>query len=278
MTSPITPPPYLARPFAEAMAAQGQSLLRLSTGLRINRGADDPSGLIAAENLRAALSMLEAETRALDRADAVASTADGYLAEISSQLRDADAIAVASANSAGLSDAEREAYQIELDSIASNVERITQTASFNGERLFDGSSAVATGAGSVALEELSLSWIGRVEVDGVSYSLADVVSGGGADLASSPEIASRVIASARDQIGTMRGRVGAFQAHHIEPERAQNAAATRNLSSALSIIADTDFAAQTSELVRSGLLSASSASALLLGQQSTAHALALLAA
>ena len=112
----------------------------------------------------------------------------------------------------------------------------------------------------------------------MSYSLADVVSGGGADLASSPEIASRVIASARDQIGTMRGRVGAFQAHHIEPERAQNAAATRNLSSALSIIADTDFAAQTSELVRSGLLSASSASALLLGQQSTAHALALLAA
>ncbi|MFI4897464.1 MAG: flagellin [Phycisphaerales bacterium JB059] len=278
MTSPITPPPFLARPFAQAMNAQGHSLLRLATGLRINRGADDPSGLIAAENLRAALATLEAETRALDRADAVASTADGYLGEISSQLRDADAIAVAAANSAGLSDAEREAYQIELDSIAHSVERITQTASFNGERLFDGSSAIATAGHSVALDELSLSGIGRVEVDGVTYSLADVVSGADADLASSPEIASRVIDAARDQIATMRGRVGAFQAHHVEPARAQNAAATRNLSSALSIIADTDFAAQTSELVRSGLLSASSASALLLGQQSTSHALSLLAA
>lgn len=278
MSSPITPPPFLAQPFANAMVAQGQSLLRLSTGLRINRGADDPSGLIAAENLSAALATLEAETRVLERADAVASTADGYLSEISSQLRDADAIAVAASNTAGMSDAEREAYQMELDSIANSVTRIAQTAEFNGQDLFNGASAISTSGDSVALDELNSTTMGSVEIDGQTYSIADVVSGGRADLATSPEIASQVIAAARDQVSTLRGRVGAFQAHSVEPARAQNAAATRNISSALSIIRDTDFAAETSELVRTGVMSAAAASSLILGHRSTANAIALLAA
>ncbi len=278
MTSPITPPPFLAQPFAAASAAQAQSLLRLSTGLRINRAADDPSGLIAAEDLRAALSILEAETRSLDRANAVASTADAYLGEMSALLREGDALAVAAANTAGMSDAERDAYQMEMDSIANSVSRIAQTAEFNGQSLFNGANAIAISGDSIALDELSLSSVGAIEIDGESYSLSDVVSGGSADLATNPELASQVLAAARDQVATMRGRIGAFQAHSVEPSVAQNAAATRNISSAVSLIRDTDFAAETSELVRTGVLSAAAASAFVLGNRATANALSLLAA
>ncbi len=278
MTSSITAPSFLDQPFAAAMAAQGQSLLRLSTGLRINRAADDPAGLIAAETLRSALAILEAETRSLERANAVASTADGYLGEISSLLREGDRLAVAAANTAGMSDAERDAYQMEMDSIANSIERITQTAEFNGQRLFSGSGAIAVSGASIALDELSLSSIGQIEIDGVSYSLSDVLSGAGADLSDNPELASQVLAASRDQISTMRGRIGAFQAHSVEPAMAQNTSATRNLSSALSIISDTDYAAETSELVRTGILSAAAASALVLGNRATANALSLLAA
>ncbi len=278
MPTPIAPPPFLAQPFAAASAAQGRSLLRLSTGLRISRAADDPSGLIAAEDLRAALSILEAETRSLDRASAVASTADAYLGEMSALLREGDALAVAAANTAGMSDAEREAYQLEMDSIANSVSRIAQTAEFNGQSLFNGANAIAISGGAVALDQLSLSSIGGVEIDGASYALSDVVSGGSADLATNPEAAAQVMAAARDQIATMRGRIGAFQAHRVEPGIAQNAAATRNISSALSFIRDTDYAAETSELVRIGVLSAAAASALVLGNRATANALTLLAA
>jgi len=278
MSTPITPNPFLARPFSVAMAAQGQSLLRLSTGFRINRGADDPSGLIAAENLSAALSVLEAETRSLERANSVASAADGYLGEISSMLREADAIAVATANTAGMSDAEREAYQMEMDSIANSVSRIAQTAEFNGQSLFNGEGAIATSNDSVALDELTMSSIGLVEIDGESYSLSDVVSGGSADLATNPEIASQVLAEARDQISTMRGRVGAFQAHSVEPALAQNATATRNLSAARSIIRDTSYASESSELIRTGILAQSSAAVLLLGNRATSNVISLLGA
>ena len=52
--------------------AIARSLERLATGERINRGSDDPAGLISSENLRAALSVLEAEARSLVRNDHVA--------------------------------------------------------------------------------------------------------------------------------------------------------------------------------------------------------------
>ena len=177
-----------------------------------------------------------------------------------------------------MSEAELEAYQMEMDSIANSVSRIAQTAEFNGQSLFNGRNAVATSDDAIALDELSLAAIGNVEIDGQSYSLGDVVSGGSADLATNPEAAAQVLAAARDQIATMRGRIGAFQAHSVEPNIAQNAATTRNISSALSFISDTDYAAETSELVRAGVLSAAAASALVLGNRATQNALSLLAA
>src|SRR5688572_8933966 len=85
--------------------AVASSMEKLATGLRINRGADDPAGLIASEDLRAALKMLDAETRAMERTDMVANVADGALGEMSELLSNANAAEVATANSGGLSDA-----------------------------------------------------------------------------------------------------------------------------------------------------------------------------
>ena len=60
-----------------------QSLERLSTGLRINRGKDDPAGLIASENLRSDLKGIDAAINNANRADQVVSIAEGGLQEIS---------------------------------------------------------------------------------------------------------------------------------------------------------------------------------------------------
>src|SRR5580765_1021809 len=97
--------------------ALNQSLERLSTGLRINRGKDDPAGLIASENLRAEKSAIGAAIGNADRADQVANIAEGGLQEVSNLLTDLQGLITTTANNAGLSSSEKEANQLQIDSI-----------------------------------------------------------------------------------------------------------------------------------------------------------------
>jgi flagellin len=93
------------RNYAAANGLVSSSLQKMATGSRINRGADDPAGLISSEQLSAALASLDAESSGMDRADAVANVADGALSEVSGLLSDANAAAVANANTGGMSQA-----------------------------------------------------------------------------------------------------------------------------------------------------------------------------
>lgn len=116
-----------------------QSLERLSTGLRINRGKDDPAGLIASENLRSEKAAINAAIGNADRADQVANIAEGGLQEISNLLTDLQGLITSTANTAGLSDQEREANQLQIDSILQTVDRIADSTSFQGKKLLNGS-------------------------------------------------------------------------------------------------------------------------------------------
>lgn len=116
-----------------------QSLERLSTGLRINRGKDDPAGLIASENLRAEKSALNAAIGNAERADQVANIAEGGLGEVSSLLTELQGLVTNTANTAGLSDAEKKANQLQVDSILQTIDRIASSTSFQGKRLLNGS-------------------------------------------------------------------------------------------------------------------------------------------
>jgi flagellin len=115
-----------------------QSLERLSTGLRINRGKDDPAGLIASENLRAEKSALGSAIGNAERADQVANIAEGGLQEVSNLLVDLQGLVTTTANSAGLSDAEKQANQLQIDSILQTVDRISSATSFQGTKLLNG--------------------------------------------------------------------------------------------------------------------------------------------
>lgn len=116
----------------------GQSLDRLSTGLRINRGADDPAGLIASENLRAEKTALSAAIGNSERAAQVASIAEGGLTEIAGLLNELEGLVTATANDAGLSLEEKEANQLQIDSILQTVDRVSSATSFQGTRLLNG--------------------------------------------------------------------------------------------------------------------------------------------
>ncbi|MFG0256677.1 MAG: flagellin, partial [Phycisphaerales bacterium JB043] len=116
----------------------GVSLERLSTGLRINRGADDPAGLIASENLRAEQTALAQAIDNAERAEQVANIAEGGLQEIASLLNELEGLVTATANTAGLSEAEKDANQLQIDSVLQTIDRIASATSFQGTRLLNG--------------------------------------------------------------------------------------------------------------------------------------------
>ncbi len=114
------------------------SLERLSTGLAINRGADNPAGLIASENLRSEKAAISAAIGNAERADQVVNIAEGGLQEISSLLLEVQSLVGETANEAGLSDSERDANQLQVDSILQTIDRIAQSTSFQGTKLLNG--------------------------------------------------------------------------------------------------------------------------------------------
>ena len=74
------------------------SLLRLSTGLRINTGKDDPAGLIASENLRRDITSVEKAISNSERANQIIATADSALGQVSKLLNDIRGLVTEAAN------------------------------------------------------------------------------------------------------------------------------------------------------------------------------------
>src|SRR5687767_11465476 len=118
--------------------ALNTSLERLSTGLKINRGADNPAGLIASENLRAEKVGIQSAISNAERAGNLIGTAEGGLDEISTLLTELQGLVSESANSGGLSQEEIDANQLQVDSILATVNRIAGSTSFQGIKLLDG--------------------------------------------------------------------------------------------------------------------------------------------
>jgi flagellin len=117
----------------------GETLQRLSTGLRINRGADDPAGLIASEGLRSEISGIGQAISNSQRASNVIATTEGALNEVASLLLNVKNLIVEAANSGALSQEEIDANQLQVDSAIESITRISNTSTFAGLKLLNGS-------------------------------------------------------------------------------------------------------------------------------------------
>ena len=126
--------------------ALNTSLERLSTGLKINRGADNPAGLIASENLRAEKAGIQQAIDNAGRASNIVGTAEGGLTEVSSLLTELQSLVNQTANSGGLSNEEKAANQLQVDSILSTINRIAGSTAFQGAKLLNGQYAYTTSA------------------------------------------------------------------------------------------------------------------------------------
>jgi flagellin len=119
-------------------ASLSTSLERLSTGLKINRGKDDPAGLIASENLKVEQRGIAAAITNAQRADQVANIADSGMAGISSMLSELQSLVTNTASKAGISEEEQQADQLVVDSILQTVDRVASTTNFQGIKLLNG--------------------------------------------------------------------------------------------------------------------------------------------
>lgn len=147
------------------------SLTRLSTGLRINTGKDDPAGLIASEALRSDITGINKAISNTQRASQIIATADSALGQVSSLLNDVRGLVVEAANNGALSDDEIAANQLQVDSSLEAINRIAQTTTFQGRKLLDGSLDFTSTIDSVSsvtdakIDQANLGATGTVAVD-----------------------------------------------------------------------------------------------------------------
>ena len=148
-----------------------KSLQRLSTGLAINRGADDPAGLIASENLRSEKAAINAAINNAERAEQVVNVAEGGLQEVSNLLVELQSLVSSTANEAGVSDEEKSANQLQIDSILQTIDRIANSTSFQGEKLLNGNFDYQNDASSTDFSDVTVN-AAKLADDGTALSVS----------------------------------------------------------------------------------------------------------
>jgi flagellin len=146
-----------ARQLRISNTALSKSLERLSSGYRINKGADDPAGLIISEQLRAQITGIKQAVENSQDAVNLIGTAEGALNEINELLRSMRSLALHSSNLATVDTDQIEANQAEIDSAINSIERIANTTKFANKYLLNGAqSFVTSGINSAHFQDLSI--------------------------------------------------------------------------------------------------------------------------
>jgi len=145
------------RGLAKSQRALSDTLQRLSSGLQINRGADDPAGLIVSEGLRSEMAGLSQAIDNCSRASNVIATAEAALGEVASLLLTIKELVVEAASTGAMSAEEIEANQLQINSAIESITRISNTTTFAGLHLLNGSlDYITSGVDSSAIKALHI--------------------------------------------------------------------------------------------------------------------------
>jgi flagellin len=223
-------------------AQVSKSMERLSSGYRINRGADDAAGLGISETMRSQIRGLAQSQRNIQDGVSLVGTAEGNLDTVHSMLQRVRELAVQYKNGT-LNDASRAAIQTEVNQLASEIERIGKAASFNGLSLLSSTSTVSFQVGANDGQVISVDMISLGSNLGVSfYSLT---ASGASDIS---EIDAAITA-----VSNTRATFGAVQ-NRLEHALAVTTAYQENLVSAESRIRDVDMAEEMVNLTKNQIL------------------------
>ena len=158
-------------------ASLNLSLERLSTGFRINRSSDDPSGLVISEFQRAQISGLSTAIRNIDRAISLSQTAEGGLSEISGLLTELRGLTIDSANNGALDNNSLDANQANVSNIVGTITRIATSTKFGTFDLLNGRAGITAFSTNTSAVKVLTSTEDAVGAVGAQEVLATANSG-----------------------------------------------------------------------------------------------------
>ena len=231
-------------------AAVSKSLEKLSSGLKINRAADNAAGLVISEQMRAQLGGIKQAMNNTEQAVTMVQTAEGALDEMNTLLSKVKSLALHALNS-GVSDAaQRDADNSEYQNILSSVDRIVNQTRFAGQVLLDGTfstTAARFQVGEQATDSVNLT-ISNVGTTALSINGTTVSTVAGAT-----SVLTQVSA-AINTVTNLRGTLGAFQSNTLETGLRSLSVTHENLTAAESVIRDVDFAEESSMFTKNQIL------------------------
>ena len=258
-----------------------QAFNKLSSGYRINRGADDAAGLAIAESLKAQSRIAGQAIRNTNDGISTIAIADGALGEVANILARLAELASQSANGT-LSTTQRSVVSNEFVALSSEIERIASVTEFNGIKLLSGSSQITiqVGTGSGAASQIgyqnqlaTLAGIGLGNAAGaLTYSINGTTDAGAATAA---RLALDAVYAAIYSVGAARGTLGGVESR-LSTAIANLGVARENLVAAESRIRDVDVAEEAANLTRLNILQQAGTAVLAQANQLPSLALQLL--
>ncbi len=235
------------------------SIERISSGIRINRGADDAAGLAISEGLRSDIRALRQATRNANDGMSLINVTEGALNEQSGILIRLRELASQAATGT-VGSTERGTIQLEFSALRDELTRISQTTEFNGTALLDGSLASgATSTNHIMIQigidnsknsRLNLNnAINLAAVDASTLKIAALSVTGAAEALTALNEINNAIGS----VTAARGKVGAVQ-NRLQRSVSALSVTAENLQAAESSIRDADIAAEIAELTRNQIL------------------------
>lgn len=270
------------RRLATATDALGRTFERLSSGQRINRASDDAAGLAIADSLKANQRIASVAIRNANDGISTIGIADSALSEIGNVLTRLAELAEQSANGV-FSVTQRSALSNEFIALASEVERIATTTTFNGVALLSGGNTLTlqVGFNSASTSQISFTGVqGTLQALGLaatgSSGLAYSINASSIEFGqSAARAALDAVNNAIGSLASTRGTLGAVESR-LNVAINNLTVARENFASAESRIRDVDVATEAAELTRLGILQQAGAAVLAQANQQPALALSLL--
>jgi flagellin len=236
-----------------------QSVERISSGIRINRGADDAAGLAISEALRSDIRALRQAVRNANDGISLINVAEGALNEQASILIRLRELA-SQASTGTVGSTERQTVQLEFDALRLEIDRIANTTEFNGQNLVDGSLASGVASTSQILIQVGIdsSPDSRINLNEQIDLTAVTASSLSIDILSVTTAGAALTAldSINVAISTVtqgRGKVGAVQ-NRLVRTISNLSISVENLQAAESAIRDADIAEEVALLTRNQIL------------------------
>jgi flagellin len=256
---------YAENNLNQTQSSLGKVLQQLSSGSRINSGADDAAGLAVADGLAANEAALTQSAQNAQNGVGLLQTADGALSQVTNLLNRAVTLATEAANG-GLTTAQSASADTEFQSIVTEIGNIGSSTNFNSTAVFSSTATSfvvsdGTSAGTTSFADT---------VGALTSASIGTASGGGAgiDLSSSvltsqaaAKTALAKITSAVADVANQRGSIGA-DINQLNAAAGVSSSEEVNLSAAESTIRSTNYGQATSDLAKYQVLSQTGISAL----------------